>query len=350
MKGKNLQPLDQMAELARSGISGEEAARYLPLLQQSQGSEALKKRVEARNAPKAGATGEVSSGVPMQKTGDITPDEIMQTKQNLLQPIRTEDIEQAAVALQQSGQEPDYNKALLAAKSNLEQNREAQQGQIKVTGDELDKNLKLELQGGGLGEYKDISGNIQKNLLDKAITKIAGRGISPELAAQEASDIARNLALASTQMKTVSTLNHSSKDKIRALKEQSNVFETHGYGDQFDEMAAGMLGITPQKVASILHPIKNPEVESKLSKIKWYHPSRPGTKDLESLATAVKPSDNLMSIANELRSKNVDPNDFFSVIRNLKQQNKIALTDQQTRELQKPVQQTFFGDILFSLF
>ncbi len=355
MQGKNLQPLEQMSELVRSGgISGEEASRYLPYLQQAQGAQALKQRVEARNAPKTAAgtaaTGEVSPGVPAPKTGEITPEEIKQTNQNMLQPIRTEDIEKAAVELQQSGQEPDYNRALATAKVNLEENRQAQQAQVKATGDELNKNLSLELQGAGLGDYKDISGHIQKDLMDRAVTKMIGRGVSPELASQEASDTARDLALASTQMKTVALSNASSKDKTRALQEQSKIFEKNGYGEQFDEMAAGMLGVTPQKVASILHPIENPEVKSKLNKIKWYTPSRPGTKELGSLALSIKPTDNLMAIANELRSKNVDPNDFFAIIRNLKQQNKIALTDQQSRELQKPVQKTFFGDILFSLF
>jgi hypothetical protein len=349
MQGKNQTPLEQMQYLTSvGGATPEQVAQYLPLIQNANATQALKNRVGTRNAPKL-ETEQTISALP--KTGEITPDEITQTKQKMLQPIRDEDIEKAALNLVQSGEEPDINKAMAKAEAKLNTNLKAQQTQVTDAETGISKRLGLELNGSGLGDYKDISGNIQQNLVDKAVTKMIGRGMTRELAEKEAADIGRELGLAATQLKNNSSLTSWSKNKIRTMKAQADVYEKYGYGEQFDEMAAGMLGITPQKVASILHPIENAEAKNIIKGMnKWIHLPQNKTKQYEKLAASIKPSDNLLSLADYARSNNLDPNDFFSIIRDLKQQNKIALTDQQIRQLQKPVQENLLGDILFTLF
>lgn len=362
----NLSPSEQLANLVGSGgAEASEAAQFLPLIQKTQGQRALLNRVAGRSSGTLGISpvGQSQPGQPQVKTqdmgmaaaptpksiADITSEDIKETKSRILQPISTQDIEKEAAMLIDSNPSLSVNEAMDQASQRLNTARASQQQKMTGAVEEFGKRMALELQGEGLGDYKDISGDIQQDLSDKIQTQIAN-GISAERAAQEASEIARELARSSTKLKETSSLFRSSSSKSRALKEQYKTYKNYGYGEQFRQMASGMLGITPQKVASILEPIERPEMKKALSKITSFQFPVNQAKTLEKIALEVKPTDNLLSIADYLRDESIDPNSFFKIVRNLNDQNKLPLTNEQNKQLKTNVSKGYLGDILFTLF
>lgn len=289
--------------------------------------------------------------------GFVGPAEIAEYKKSLLQVPSYEDKYNLANEYLNSGITQDPEKAMDLAGQELRQNLEAQKTKNAALEADLNKRIARELQGTGLNDYKDISGEIQQGLVDQGEYMVNKLGMTPEEASLKLSEIALNLGKASTNLKETGTFMNwfrSSKRKSSELREQKKEFEKYGFGEQFDDMASAEMGTTPLLTAHILDPLKNKEIEGKIKKLKDQGFTQAEKKvkepELDSMVQAIKPGDNLFSIEYQLRSKGYDVQQFKDRVSKFEAEKKIALTPQQKRQQKRTIKQSVLGDILYESF
>lgn len=366
LQGKT--PTEQLTRLASIPGGLEKAAPYIPLLQQGNQREAfLNSARPDQNASVNTADSQIqnstnpSAPVPEVSTkvnrgGLASTSEITKFKNKALQPPTQTQIDDLARKYINSGITQDVNEARNISRTELNQNLGAQQAALDKVQTDIGQRMALDLQKGGLGNFSDVSGEIQRDLLDQAKYLVSEKGLTPEAAGQEISKIITDLGKVATQTQTTGALSNlfsSSKEKTNALKTQRKEFEKYGYGELFDDLASSALGITPLQTASILDPLKNENVKKDLEKYKKgfkFDTVKLDEKDFDKLVKDIKPSDNLFSIASVMRDKMIDVSDFLSRISDMADEGKIALTDIQRRQTQKPVTNSILGDILFKIF
>lgn len=295
--------------------------------------------------------------------GDLaTPEQIEQMRQNRIQEPKYEDVFSLSNEILDSGVTQDPRIAEEMARSRISQDIQAQENRISKFKNDANERIKLDLQGSGLGDYKDVAGEIQKNLLDQG-EYLVSQGMSPEAASQQIGDIARELGKISNNTKDTGSfwnMFRSASTKTQELREQRKEFEKYGFGEQFDDIAAAQLGITPLQAAHELDPIKNKAIKEQLSKLK----KQPGPmlrelgnvgrkmdpSSLDAIIRKITPKDNLFSIEYELRDKGYDVNQFKQRVSELADEKELALTAQQKRQQKRDVGNQFFGDILYQTF
>jgi hypothetical protein len=374
---EGLTPTQQLTKLASIPGGLDKAAQYIPLLQQGnqrnaflKGGEGAQPREEnpiQSNVQTGAAAPAVLKGnreIPVadkeNRGGLASASEITKFKNKALQPPSQDEIDALARKYILGNLTQDVAQAKQLASQELNQNLQSQERKLGAVEKEIGQRMALDLQKGGLGNFEDVAGEIQKDLLDQGKYLVSGKGLTPEAAAQQISKVLRDLGKTANQTKTTGALSNlftSSEEKTKNLKTQRKEFEKYGYGELFDDMAASAMGITQLQAASVLDPLKNEAIEKSLSKFKDHkifsfekEPIKLKEKDLDRIARDLKPSDNLFSIAEKMRGKDIDVNDFMTRISDLADEGKIALTDQQRRQTQKPVNNSFLGDILYKIF
>lgn len=251
----------------------------------------------------------------------------------------------------------DPQQATAMATQQLNQDLLSRQANAEAFQQDFSKRFALDLQGTGLNDYKDIAGEIQNALLDQGEYMVNQLGMSPQEASLKVSEIAKELGKTSNNVKEVGSLSRllsSSSDKITALKSQRKTYEKYGFGELFDDLAAGQMGLTPMQIAHELDPLKNKDISKHISSLKTnYDRSEPSNlKDstLDSMIKNITPKDNIYSIEYELREKGYSVNQFKQRVLELQDAREIALSPQQQRQLKRPVSNSFLGDILFKIF
>lgn len=381
-----LTPVQQAAELYGLPGGAEAAPSILPFFREQQQKNAALNRSKGRgNVPVTGtqpttqipgdqgvnATPDVISREPtkLQENGLATPSQISRYKDSLLQPATNEQINVLRDEILDSGMTQDPQQARNIAVQELDQNRLAQQAKNESFRTDLNNRVKLSLQKGGLGDFQDVSGEIQRDLLDQGEYLVNERGYTPEKAAQKMDDILLDLGKTATQTKTTGSMSNwftSTKSKINDLKNQRKEFEKYGFTEQFDNLASSAMGITPQKLASVVDPVKNKEIDDTFDKYNDVKPEKKKglgqfvelfetpmktmkEKDLNRIIENIRPDDNILSIEQKFREKGIDVNEFKNRITDLENENRVALTPKQKRELQKPLDNTMYGDFWFDL-
>jgi hypothetical protein len=295
----------------------------------------------------------------VQENGFATPEQLKDYRQSVKREPGYDEVKALADDYLNQGLEQDPQKAIQMAKLELNQNRQAQQIQNKEFKDDLNERLKLDLQGLGLGGYKDIAGKIQTALVDQGLYLVNNGGLSPEEASAQLSEIALNLAKSGTKLKETGSLANQLKQgrttKATALREQKKDFEKYGFGEIFDDMVTAQMGFTPLLTAHILDPLQNQTVkdlipkQSKNFKVPFYD-RKMKESQLDKIIDAIKPSDNLFSIEYELRKNRYDVSQFKERVAKMEREKKIALSDQQKNQQKSPVGNSILGDILYESF
>ena len=256
-------------------------------------------------------------------------------------------------------QNPDQ--ALVLAKQELAQNRAAQQQKNQGLKTFFNERMAKSLQGGGLGDYKDVVGDIQTRLLDQGEYMVNQLGYTPEQAAEKLNDIALELGKSANNLKETGgfwNMFRSSSKKSQELREQREIFSKYGFGEEFDDMAAAKMGITPLQAANVLDPLNNKAIQARLDKYtgirKHFKNGSSNFKmkedDLDQIIKNITPKDNLYSIEYLLREKGFDVNQFKQRVAKLKDEKEISLTPQQIRQQRRAVSNSYLGDILYQTF
>lgn len=353
----------EYGDLARTPRGAELLPSLSPLILQGQKRKAFLDSQEGGQNPENGPS-PVSSQeekIPMstskqnatpQPTSEnrilASPERVSASNAKILQPPTTQERDALAARLINSGQILDVAEARQIAQQQLEQDRAAQSEQLTNLQNGISKRIGLDLQGGGLADYKDVAGEIQRKLLDEARVRYLD-GAIPEQVEQDISSIITDLGKVATKTKALGSLSNlamSSKNKVSQLRQQKKDFEEYGFGEQFDDLAQAALGITAMQTAAELNPLKNKEFKSQADSFKskligTYF----GEKQLNRLIESITPEDNILSMAAYLRDKNLDVGKFLDRTRQ-----KEDLTPQQKRQLQKPASNSMLGDILFKVF
>ncbi len=377
---ENLTPLQQGAQLIRGGFTPEQVQQYLPMLQQqnmrqeylnanqrsarsaseqnqiSSSSRPNKMNAAKLNRPQEPGSEEVDVHAP-KENGFVSPEAVTEYKSSILQKPEKADVEQLARE-KYLPRDPymTISQAEALAREELNENIESQKAANQALRSDLNTRMALDLQGSGLGDFKDISGEIQKTLLDQGEHMVNVQGFTPEEASERLSNIALELGkTANATKETGSFWNsfRSSKKKEQELRDQKKEFDKYGFGEHFDNIAAAQLGITRLQAAHVLDPLKNKKIESEIGSLKKI----PGTSDkklkdeqLDSIVKSISPKDNLYAIEYLLRDKGYDVNQFKQRVSKLASEKQIALTDQQKRQNKATVSNSFLGDILFQSF
>ena len=188
----NVPPLEKVQHLLESGASMEDIQSLIPFLQQAQGTQALKNRAagsteidEQRGAPSVQPLG-TSEQLPKKegyvaggKGGFASKKQLDELRNSFVQKPSQAQIDQLAGQYIDEGISYDVNDARAKARDEIEQNRSSQQQALAKFEDDLSKRLTTELQGGGIGEYKDVTGEIQRKLLDEGIHRALAQGKTP---------------------------------------------------------------------------------------------------------------------------------------------------------------------------
>jgi hypothetical protein len=379
---ENLNPLQQLAQLSRSGLDPSQIAQFIPYLQQLQQKQAyinkgqgvpgqgnaptqppqFQGNIPSANQQPSAAPSQAQPSAPtttevvpskLQQNGLASPSQIQEYKQNILQPPTFHDIQKLATDYLASGITNDVAQAQQMANTELTQNRASQQARNTELRNNLSQRMALDLQKGGLGNFGDVAGEIQQRLLDQGEYLVNRAGLSPEAASNEISRIINQLGKTATNTKTTGSVKNwftPTNTIVNQLKDQRKEFSKYGFEEQFDDLATGEMGITPTKIASVLDPIKNSEVNQVLGRYKKgvrTSTEEMKSKDMDALIRSIKPTDNLLSIENELREKFLDIDQFKERLSQLEDENQIALTDRQVRQRNKPISNYMYGDFWF---
>ena len=364
----NLNPIQQAAALRRATVPSHEINTYLPLIQRQQERDIYTKKGEASqdqgiNKVKPSRQGEipieqdVNIHLPNQQTGFVSPEAIRQYKSSLLQEPEKDQIENLARSkyLARNPSMP-IAEAEASARNDIKINRDAQKEANKALREDLNNRMVLDLQGSGLGDFKDISGKIQKDLLDQAEHMVNEQGKSPEEASQIVSNIASELGETANALKENGARSFfSTAEKITDAKAQREIFKKYGYEEQFDNMAVSKLGWTRPMVAHELDPLQNKEINNIFKKFPASMTAIKGTgkmkdSDVDSIIENIKPEDNLFDIEYKLRERGYNINTFKKKVKQAEHEKKISLQPQQDHQIKAAVDNSWWGDILAEAF
>lgn len=366
-QGTNLNPLQQIEHLVRSGANLQDVSQLLPMIRESQQRQAFSQRkmgqpaVPAQTQTAAATEGSAALPASAETTprapGLASPAAIKNYKQSIRQAPTPEEIYDKTDEFLQSGIAQNPAQAQQMALMDLNQSRQAQNEKIDTFKKGLSERMALDLQSNGLGDYQSgVFGEIQNALLDQGQYLVGSEGVSPEAAQEKISDIFKELAKTGNQtMETgAKTFWTTGPDaKARALRNQRKEFAKYGFGELFDDFATAQTGYTPLRTAHLLDPVTNKEVNKDLKSIKMDGHrtiSEVEPKVLDKVIKSIKPNDNLLSIAYDLRAKRKDVDQFLKRVETLRDNGEIVLSPQQERQLKKPMTNSYLGDIIAEVF
>lgn len=341
----------EYGDLARTPGGSELLPSLSPLILQSQRRKAF---LDSQEAPEGSPQQNPSASLE-KKSGNATskqilgsPERVSASNAKILQPPTVKQRDALAASIINSGQVLDPTEARMMAQQQLEQDRSVQNEQLTGLTKDISDRSALDLQNGGLADYKDVAGEIQRRLVDEGKVRYLN-GETREQVGQDISSILTDLGKTATKTKalgSISNLAKSSKSKVSELRQQKKDFEDYGFGEQFDDLAQAALGITAMETAKQLSPLKNQEFKKLADSFKSKLIGTPfGEKQVNRLVESITPQDNILSLAAYLRDQHIDVSKFLD-----KARQKEGLEEVQKRQLQKPASNSMLGDILFKVF
>jgi hypothetical protein len=382
-KTEKLNPFDIFAEAAGTpGVTPQHLYTMSPILNQMVQKQNFIDRGGEGGLPSApgkgkkiemeGAGSVLGGEQEMGEGGFASPSQIEDYKKTVLQEPDFHQVNALAKEYLNDGITQDPQEATKLAASQLSQDRAVQQKKIAQFKDDFGGEkgrFALQLQKGPLaGEsFKAVAGEIQQKLLDQGEYLMAAKGLTPEQASMEMGNIALELAKTTDKLQKTSTFPNqiklSREAKTNDLREQKREFEKYGFGEQFNDMAASEMGITPLEAAHVLSPLHNSKTQKLIeetktpaaAKQKGFNPFIPQKQQennidpsrLDSIIKSISPKDNLFSIEYLLRAKGLDIQQFKKRVRELRDEKAISLTPEQGRQLKRSVTSSYWGDILF---
>jgi hypothetical protein len=381
-KKEKLSPFDIFAEAAGTpGVTPQHLYTMSPILNQMVQKQNFIDRGGEGGGPSAPGKGKkigmegggaLGGEVEAGEGGFASPSQIENYKQNILQEPDFHQVNALAKEYLADGITQDPGEATKLAASQLSQDRAVQQQKIAQFKNDFggpQGRFALQLQKGPLGHesFKAVAGEIQQGLLDQGEYLMAAKGLTPEQASLEMGNIALELAKTTDKLKKTSTPTNlftmSREGKSNDLREQKREFEKYGFGEQFNDMAASSMGITPLEAAHVLSPLHNPKTQKLIddtkippaAKRKGFNPFIPTKQEennidpsrLDSIIKSISPKDNLFSIEYLLRAKGLDIQQFKKRVAELRDEKVISLSPEQQRQLKRSVTNSFWGDILF---
>lgn len=355
----DLDPIQQVSQLVGSGqMPTNEAIQLLPFLQNAQKIQALQKRAQngSSNFPQQNQS---QSQLAHEKEPILSKDRIRKAKETLAREPSQQELEREAAELIKNKAAFSEEEAIEKARSRRAQTKQSQIENITNFKKDLNDRAARVLQGSGLNDYKDVEGRITQNQIDLGEADIA-EGKNPAVVEKDRGDLLEKLGRASTQIKKIankSLFTTRPSEKIKQWKSQKKIFDENGYGNEFVDLIAGHQGITQMEAAHAVDPIKNKELEkdlnelnSFLTKIKTRNPfkeiNKLNEKYINKIISHIKPEDNLLDIAYHFRKSGLDVDQLFESIREA-DNSKNFLSDKQLYQLDQPVKNDFYGDILF---
>lgn len=357
-------PIEQLSGLIRGGVEPEEAASYLPHIQSAQRLQSLREgkfpgQPQPTPSQKGTVAGEqVPKGQPkaIRTPAEALEEKIKEAKAKQLQPPTPEDIRSFAGELVRSGNAFTEEEALQKAQNQLQGAYNTQQETIKKLRADLSQRAAHLLQSAGLGDYKDLTGNMTQQLVDRAEAEHILEGKPIAQIEKEIGDQIKELGRVSAKVKETagkSLFTTKPKDKISAYKEQKKHFDKYGLGEEFIDMVAADEDITNLESASFLEPSKNKVLEDVI-KNTWtrgkYAPQGFVPIDenaVQKIAESITPQDNILAMAYELRKNHLDVQQFADAVRDAFDRGDIELTPQQEIQLTKPLNNSMWGDMFF---
>lgn len=365
-QGDNFNSLDVIDKLNQAGVNLDQIQTLLPTIREAQQRESyLKSRVGGQQGQQGqlpqGQPGQAQPGQPqpaqvkpLSEGGIATPSQLQDMRKSRLQPITNAAVDTMSKDILMSGLTQDPYAAETLARQRLNEERTAQKEQLGNFRTDANAKIALKLQNQGLGDYKDLFGENQKDLLDQG-EYLVSQGLSPEEAADQVSDVATELGkMGNLTKQTGSFWNmfRSAKTKTQELKKQRKEFEKYGFGEQFDNFAAAQMGTTPLQMAHELDPIKNEALLKTLPKKSNVAGTGGGyakmkDADMDNIIRKIRPDDNLYALEYELRDRGYDVNHFKQRLSKIEDAKEIVLSKQQGRQHARPVDNNFLGDMLY---
>jgi len=306
--------------------------------------------------------------VDIKNIGFIPRNEIQKFKSELPRIPSNKEIQQKAAQLISQGFTKDISSAEKQAGLDLNAEREARKEKNIEFKQQFAPRIQSTLQNGGLKDYADISGKLLNSLQDQADVLINKYNLSPEEVADQLDELAFNLASTKDKINNVNSGKNffrSTDTKAKDLRALKEVYDSVGAGEEFNELAASILGSTRLKAASMTEPLKNKKIKSEISSLKNQFKriasdafgsifertfKETYEKTFDPIIKALTPKDNIYTIEYELRKKGFNLQQFKDRVRELESEKEISLTEEQKRQLRQPVSESFYGDILLDTF
>lgn len=352
-------PLKQYAGLVKLPGGAEHASRVLPLIQQARGMQSLQNEAEpqlpnaSQGAPIAAKSPIIEGGESPIKTSEglLPEEEINRIYEGFSQKPTTQQVRKRAAQIALERGIYNDKEATEAAEHELLRDQGVQEEKRAKFRSSLEDEASRMMQIPGLENYQKQIGELTNKIIRNATAKIAGHGLNYETASKESSDSLQNISKALIAAKNVPGLSimpggPKEKTRIAHLKSPRKEFEKYGAEELYDDVAAASAGITPMKVASFLDPLKNEKIKKEINSMR--HPFRTNVlneKELNRIAEAIKPEDNILSIEHALRDKKLSIVEFREKILEPKYYKK--LTEKQKRQLNKQAVNSIFDDLLF---
>ncbi len=364
-ESSGLSPLQQYARIA--GIPGitPSMLQVLPdILKQQNARQSLIQGSEARKKSEMEPIIRKSKKAPAETEGtpSITTPSSLEATLNPYIPRSLEQLQQRAGELlkEQPGLYLDPKDALQEDQQFQQQQQalESKRGKQQDVQSRLEK--ELESQVGTLGAR--IPGNVFSEYQDKAINALkpkseGGEGLTEKQAAKkygnELFNVAKDYQAISTlgDLKLITRSPSGNKSAIRSI-----VKSAKERGDQeniMNEIIANQK-LSPSKASYLTYPVTdNKELSNSISSLQDItpkftvsrgfpeYPTLPENELLEKtrkasekIAKNIKPTDSILSIAEELKSRGYDPKAFVDYVD--QNRKKLNITERQARELNQP--------------
>jgi hypothetical protein len=367
-KGK---PLEQAAALRRAHVPAHEINTYLGLAQRQQEREAEfpdeQPNYNINNVSQTQPTvrGQVPNTqtpnihAPNPETGFVSREALSESEARIKQKPQWKEINDLAKNKYKSIY-PNASPEELRekAKNELYIDYEAQKVGLADLEEDINKKIKLALQGEGFGHYEDVSGEIQKELLRQAKHMYTDQGLNPQQIGSNISDIMIEMGIANNALKEISGEGiFRTSEKINQAKILRKDFEKYNFGGIFDKLASAHLGWSEPLVAHELDPVKNEKINDIFNKYpekKFFSrmdstgkiPEKIKDADVDSVIKNIRKGDNLLDIEYKLRQRGYSIDKFRKKI----SESNLDLDHDQRRQIKSPIDHAWWPDIFAEIF
>lgn len=223
----------------------------------------------------------------------------------------------------------------------------------------FDDDLQLKLQKEGMGVTQDVLGEGVAEFKNRALNDVASGRLSPRQAAAKYGNEALDFAKTRNNLKKLSTdrnfLNFVPERVRNTLGSVRDKYQKYGQLEAFKNNLISDFKISEPIAASYAYPVsKNSAIKGAIGKLgkvsEMFEQPKYSALTADTVAKYLKPSDSLVSIAQAMRNKGYDPNQFMQNMRRLSEAGQVPqLTDRQARELQYSFPTMYgLGDFFFS--
>lgn len=321
MQGKNLSPMETLANLSSYGADVKELLPFLPLMQNSQANRDF-------------MDGDVPSGVG--KLQGEARQMSTQGESNEFTPLKGDPESLQERARQLMRRQPSRFLSIDSAMKQAQDNYVAQQELIRNTEAEFTKSLDARIQQNASEPFKKIIGEMQQDYIRKATNDVASGKLTEQQAADKYSkellDFSKMRSKLSKDSFSIGKLfRGSSKEVLGGIREE---YKKRDALELFAHDLEIQQGMSAQAANVIAYPISK-ELASKVSSGKGpveFRSKEKTDKSLMKMAEAITPDQSILSLAHEIQKKGLARKDFMKRLFELNKENKIALTPLQQRQ------------------